>query len=45
MTTKKLNNKKQETEKSITVSEIRSEKKKLLIYSEIMKPKFKEGLE
>lgn len=45
MTTKKLNNKKQESDKKITLSEIRSEKKKLLIYSEIMRPKFKEGLE
>jgi len=45
MTTNKFKNTKKELEETITVSKIKSEKKKLLIYSEIMKPKFKEGLE
>ena len=43
MTTKK--DKPKESDKKITVSEIKKEKKKLILYSEIMRPKFKDGLE
>ena len=40
MTTKKNNDKAQD--KKIRISDIKKEKKKLILYSEIMKPKFKE---
>jgi len=43
MTTKK--DKPTESDKKITASEIKKEKKKLILYSEIMRPKFKDGLE
>ena len=43
MTTKK--EKPKESDKKITASEIKKEKKKLILYSEIMRPKFKDGLE
>ena len=42
MTTKKNNDKAQD--KKIRISDIKKEKKKLILYSEIMKPKFKEGV-
>ncbi len=43
MTTKK--EVRQETDKKNLKAEIKKDRKKLILYSEIMKPKFKEGLE